>query len=134
MTFTTNSKTNVTAKADEVETLNKTRNESKRGLGQRLDKMAKPELQVPPHLHFATAFTIFILIFNYILLDHSDNHFSNFTPKTSGIVRSLAPYKSKPSFGPKCQQQDSQSLNLQNQPGILRIHLTYLLRTHTGTS
>ncbi len=57
---------------------------SKRGLGQRLDKLAKPDLQVSPHLYFATAFLIFILIFifNYIVLDHSDNHFSNFNIET----------------------------------------------------
>jgi hypothetical protein len=69
MTVTTNSETNEMAKADDVETLNKTKNENKRGLGQWLDKIAKPDLQVSPHLHFATSFTIFIfiLIFNYIL-------------------------------------------------------------------
>jgi hypothetical protein len=81
MTFTTDSKTNETAKADEVETLNKTKNESRVRLGQRPDKMIKPDLQVSPHLHFATAFTISILIFNYILLDHSDHHSPTFTFK-----------------------------------------------------
>jgi hypothetical protein len=76
--------TNEMAKADEVEKLTKTKNENQRGLGQRPDKIAKPGLQISPHLPFATAFTIFILIliFNYISLDHSNNHFSNLTIET----------------------------------------------------
>jgi len=56
-------------------------------LGKWLDKVTKSDLQVPFHLHFATAFTIsiiiliyltftiFILIFNPLLVDHFDHHF-----------------------------------------------------------
>jgi hypothetical protein len=93
MTFMTESKTKETAKIDEVKTLNKTKNESRIRLGQRLDKMIEPDLQVSLHLHFATAFTISIvifsylvfsisiLIFNYLLLDHFDHHLPTITFK-----------------------------------------------------
>ncbi len=81
MTFTTDSKTKETARADEVETLNKTKNESRIRLGQQLAKMIKPDLQVSPHLHFATTLTVSILTFNYILVDISDHRFPTFTFK-----------------------------------------------------
>jgi hypothetical protein len=98
MTFTTDSKTNVTAdsktnvtaKADEVKAIIKTKNEIIR-LGKRLDQMTEPDLQVSFHPPCATAFTtsivifiysrftISILIFNYLLLDHLDHHSQTFT-------------------------------------------------------
>ncbi len=91
MTVTTHSKTNETAKADEVKTLNRTKNESRIRLRKRLGRMIEPDLQVSPHLHFTTAFIIpivifiyflfdiSIFIFNYLLLDHLDHHFQTFT-------------------------------------------------------
>ena len=87
MTFSTDSKVKVTAKADEVRTIRKTKNEIRMKLGKQLDKMTESDLQGSFHLHFATAFTIsivifiyltftiFILNFNQLLLDHFDHHF-----------------------------------------------------------
>jgi hypothetical protein len=91
MTFTTDTITRKTVKADEVETINKTNNESRIRLGKRLDQMIKPDLHVSPHLQVATVFTISIaifiyllftisiFIFNYLSLDHLDHHFQTFT-------------------------------------------------------
>jgi hypothetical protein len=86
MTFTTDSKTNATAKADEV----KARNKIKIRLKKRLDQMTEPDLQAAFHLPCTSAFTtpigiliyltftIPILIFNYLLLYHLDHHFQTF--------------------------------------------------------
>jgi hypothetical protein len=92
VTLSTDSKAKVTAKADEVKAIRKTQAEFRMELGKQLDKMARTDLQATFHLHFATAFTIsiimfiyitltiFILIFNPFLLDHFDHHFQTFTP------------------------------------------------------
>jgi hypothetical protein len=86
MTFTTDSKTNATAKADEVKAKNKIRIR----LGKWLDQMTEPDLQAAFHLPCTSAFTtsieiliyltfiIPILNFNYLLLDHLDHHFQTF--------------------------------------------------------
>jgi hypothetical protein len=91
VTFSTDSKAKVTAKADEVKAIRKTQTEFRMEIGKQLDKMTGSDLQVTLHLHFATAFTIsiliytcitftiFILIFNPFLLDHFDHHFQTFT-------------------------------------------------------
>jgi hypothetical protein len=89
--FMTDSETTVTAKADEVKAIRRTKNGIRKRLGKWLGKMTWPDLQVSSPLHFATTFTnsivifiyliftISILIFNYLLLDHLDHHFRTFT-------------------------------------------------------
>jgi hypothetical protein len=77
----------VTAKADEVKAIKRTRNEIRIKPERQLEKIRKylaltePNLPFSFHLHLATAFTISILIFNYILSDHFDHHFQTFTFK-----------------------------------------------------
>ena len=68
----------------------RTKNESRIGLGKRLEKLIEPDLHASSHLPFTTAFTISIIIliylvftisifiFNYLLLDHLDHHFQTF--------------------------------------------------------
>jgi hypothetical protein len=87
----TDSKTNATAKADEVKAIIRTKNEIRTRLGEWIDQMTEPDLEVSFHLPCTTAFTISIVIFiyltftisififNYLLLDHLDHHFQTFT-------------------------------------------------------
>jgi hypothetical protein len=82
---------NVTARADKVKTIKEQKNEIRIKIGKQLDKgrkslaLTEPDLQFSSHLHLATAFTIFILIFilifNYFLFDHFDHHFQTSTFK-----------------------------------------------------
>ncbi len=70
---------NMTAKADKAKAI--TRNKIGIELESQQNKFRKylalkdPNLQFAFHLHLAAAFTISILIFNYILSDHFDHHF-----------------------------------------------------------
>ncbi len=66
VTFSTDSKAKVTAKADEVKAIRKAQAEFRVELGKQLDKMARTDLQATFHLHFATAFTMSIIMFIYI--------------------------------------------------------------------
>jgi hypothetical protein len=64
----------VTAKADEVETISKTKREVKITIGKQLENgrkfltLTKPDLPFLLHLYIATAFTIHILILNDSLI------------------------------------------------------------------
>jgi hypothetical protein len=77
----------VTAEADEVKTISRTKNEIRIKKGKQLDKgrkhltLTEPDLPLSFHLHLATAFTISILIFNYVLLHHFHHHFQTFNSK-----------------------------------------------------
>jgi hypothetical protein len=85
MTVTTDSKTKeieehqdyVTAKADEVKTIKRTKNEIRIKIGNQLDKgrkylaLTELDLQFSFHLHLATV----ILIFKYFLLHHFSQTF-----------------------------------------------------------
>ncbi len=72
---------NVTAKADEVKAIKRTENKIRIKPERQLDKIKKylaltePNLQFSFHRHLATAFTISIVIFNYLLSDHFDHPF-----------------------------------------------------------
>jgi hypothetical protein len=98
VTFSTDAKAKVTAKADEVKAMRKTQTEFRMEIGKQLDKRTGSDLPVTLPLHFATPFNIpvlicicvtftifilisniFILIFNPFLLDPLDHHFQTFT-------------------------------------------------------
>jgi hypothetical protein len=58
VTFSTEVKANVTAKADEVKAIRKRQTEFRMEIGKQLDKRIKPDLPVTLPLHFATTFNI----------------------------------------------------------------------------
>jgi hypothetical protein len=72
---------NVTAKADKVKAIKRTKNEIRIKPVKQLDKIRKylaltqQILRFSFHLHLATAFIISILIFNYLLSDHLGHPF-----------------------------------------------------------
>jgi hypothetical protein len=72
---------NVTAKADEVKAIKRSKNELRMKPEKQLDKIRKnlalteTKLQFLFHLHLAATFYISILIFNYLLSDHFDHPF-----------------------------------------------------------
>ncbi len=83
---------NVTAKADEVETISKTKRQIRITIGKQLENgrkfltLTKPDLPFLLHLYLATAFTIHILIFNGSLFFHSHYYFQPLSLRTSGIA------------------------------------------------
>jgi hypothetical protein len=98
VTFSTDAKTKVTAKADKVKTIRKTQTEFRMEIGKQLDKNTGSDVPVTLPLHFATTFnisvliricvtfTIFIsifiiliLIFNPLFSDLFDHHFQTFS-------------------------------------------------------
>ena len=93
MTIMTDSRTkevkrlwpNVTAKADKVKAIKRTKNEIRIKPERQLDKIRKylaltePILQFSFHLHLAAAFAISFFILNYLLSDHFDHLFWTFT-------------------------------------------------------
>jgi hypothetical protein len=98
VTFSTDAKAEVTAKADEVKAITKTQTEFRIKIGKQLDERTGSDLPVTLPLHFATtfnisvficicvtftifilSFNIFILIFNPFLSDPFDHHFQTFT-------------------------------------------------------
>jgi hypothetical protein len=96
VTFSTDAKAKVTAKADEVKAIRKTQTEFRMEIGKQLDKNTGSDVPVTLPLHFATpfnisvlicirvTFTILILIFNIFILnpflsDPLDHHFQTFT-------------------------------------------------------
>jgi hypothetical protein len=92
----------VTAKADEVKTMSKTKRELKIEIKKQLDNgrkhltLTKPDLPFLPHLPLATTFTIHLLIFNDFLFFHFHHYFHYFQPLslgTSGITPVDIQYK-----------------------------------------
>ncbi len=83
---------NVTAKADEVETISKTKREVRITIGKQLEDgrkfltLTKPHLPFLLHLYLTTAFTIHILIFNGFLFFHFHHYFKPLSLRTSGIA------------------------------------------------
>jgi hypothetical protein len=82
----------VTAKADEVETISKTKREVKITIGKQLENgrkfltLTKPDLPFLLHLYIATAFTIHILILNDSLIFYFYHYFQPLSLRTSGIT------------------------------------------------
>ncbi len=98
VTFSTDAKAKVTAKADEVKDIRKTQTEFRMEIGKQLDKRTGSDLPVTLPLHFATTFiisiliciyvtfTLFILIFNILIVNFNpflsdlfDHPFQTFT-------------------------------------------------------
>ncbi len=83
---------NVTAKADEVENMSKTKREVRITIGKQLENgrkfltLTKPDLPFLLHPYLATAFTIHILIFNESLFFHFHHYFQPSSLRTSGIA------------------------------------------------
>jgi len=119
-----------TAKADKVKAVKRTRRRTKRQLDQyRKYLELKPQIsQSSFHLHFATTFLIFILIFIYLLFNRLDHHFRTFTFKNLWVCEKHYSLQTTALHWAKIAvTQCTDFLE------ILRPDMTYLIRIYTGT-
>ncbi len=91
----------------------RTKNESRIGFEQRLEKLIEPDLRASSHLPFATTFSISIIffiyavftisisIFHYLLLDHLDHHLQTFTCGNIRVCEQHCPSQKTASFQAK---------------------------------